>query len=51
MRSITMKPQLTRIAAALATATFCMPALAKEYRSAGVHPEDYPTVMAVKLAR
>jgi tripartite ATP-independent transporter DctP family solute receptor len=29
-------------------AAFSMPAVAKEFRSADVHPEDYPTVMAVK---
>ncbi|MEO8485091.1 MAG: TRAP transporter substrate-binding protein [Betaproteobacteria bacterium] len=39
---------MTRWAAALATAAFAMPVIAKEFRSADVHPEDYPTVMAVK---
>ena len=43
-----MKMQLTRIAAALAAAAICLPAAAKEFRSSDVHPEDYPTVMAVK---
>ena len=37
-----------RLCAALAAATLCLPAAAKEFRSADVHPEDYPTVMAVK---
>jgi tripartite ATP-independent transporter DctP family solute receptor len=40
---------MTRIAsAALAAVAFSLPASAKEFRSADVHPEDYPTVMAVK---
>jgi len=40
---------ITRIApAALAAVAFSLPAAAKEFRSADVHPEDYPTVMAVK---
>ena len=39
---------LTLIAAALAAVAMCAPAAAKEYRSSDVHPEDYPTVMAVK---
>ena len=43
-----MKLRLTRVAAALAAAAICLPAAAKEFRSADVHPEDYPTVMAVK---
>jgi len=34
--------------AALAAVAFSLPAAAKEFRSADVHPEDYPTVMAVK---
>ncbi|HEV3009974.1 MAG TPA: TRAP transporter substrate-binding protein [Burkholderiales bacterium] len=34
--------------AALFAAAFSLPAAAKEFRSADVHPEDYPTVMAVK---
>ena len=38
----------TRIAAALAMAAICVPVAAKEFRSSDVHPEDYPTVMAVK---
>jgi len=41
--------RLTRIAAALAAAALCLPAAAKEFRSSDVHPEDYPTVMAVKF--
>ena len=40
--------RFTRVAAALALAVACAPAGAKEFRSADVHPEDYPTVMAVK---
>ncbi|MEO8344190.1 MAG: TRAP transporter substrate-binding protein DctP, partial [Betaproteobacteria bacterium] len=44
-----MKLHLTCIAAALAAAALTLPAAAKEYRSADVHPEDYPTVMAVKF--
>jgi tripartite ATP-independent transporter DctP family solute receptor len=43
-----MKLELTRVAAALAVAAVCQTATAKEFRSADVHPEDYPTVMAVK---
>lgn len=39
---------MTRLAAALAAAAIALPAAAKEFRSADVHPEDYPTVMAVK---
>ena len=39
---------MTRLAAALAAAALALPATAKEFRSADVHPEDYPTVMAVK---
>ncbi len=42
-----MKLHLTRIAAALAAAAICLPAVAKEYRSADVQPEDYPTLMAI----
>ncbi len=44
-----MKLQLTRVAATLVIAAICLPATAKEFRSADVHPEDYPTVMAVKM--
>jgi len=44
-----MRFDLTRVAAALAMAALCLPAGAKEFRSADVHPEDYPTVMAVKM--
>ena len=41
--------KLTRILAASAVAlALSMPAFAKEFRSADVHPDDYPTVMAVK---
>ncbi len=43
-----METQSKRITAALAAALICLPVAAKEYRSADVHPEDYPTVMAVK---
>ncbi len=32
----------------VAGAALALPAAAKEFRSADVHPEDYPTVMAVK---
>ena len=39
---------LARTLAALAVAALCLPAAAREFRSADVHPEDYPTVMAVK---
>jgi tripartite ATP-independent transporter DctP family solute receptor len=40
---------MTRFAwAALAAVAFSLPVAAKEFRSADVHPEDYPTVMAVK---
>ena len=43
------KMSMTTIApAALAAVAFSLPAAAKEFRSADVHPEDYPTVMAVK---
>ena len=38
----------TRIAAALAGVAISMSATAKEFRSSDVHPDDYPTVMAVK---
>ena len=44
-----MNVKRTCIAAAIAAAFICLPAAAKEYRSADVHPEDYPTVMAVKF--
>ena len=41
--------KLTRILAASAVAlSLSVPAFAKEFRSADVHPDDYPTVMAVK---
>ncbi len=40
---------MTRLAAALAAAAIALPAAAKEFRSSDVHPEDYPTVMAVKF--
>jgi tripartite ATP-independent transporter DctP family solute receptor len=42
----TLKILAVAIAAAFASATGSM---AKEFRSADVHPEDYPTVMAVKF--
>jgi tripartite ATP-independent transporter DctP family solute receptor len=38
-----------RVFAALAAAALALPVAAKEFRSADVHPEDYPTVMAVKF--
>ena len=44
-----MNSKLTRIAAAVAAALICAQAGAKEFRSSDVHPEDYPTVMAVKF--
>lgn len=40
--------RLTHLAATLAALAICLPATAKEFRSSDVHPEDYPTVMAVK---
>ena len=41
--------KLIRILAASAVAlALSAPAFAKEFRSADVHPDDYPTVMAVK---
>jgi len=40
--------RFTHLAAALAAAALCVPAAAKEFRSSDVHPDDYPTVMAVK---
>jgi tripartite ATP-independent transporter DctP family solute receptor len=40
--------RLTLLATALAAAALCIPAAAKEFRSSDVHPDDYPTVMAVK---
>ena len=43
-----MNMRLTQLAAALCAAAIASGAAAKEYRSADVHPEDYPTVMAVK---
>ena len=43
-----MNLRLTRLAAALCAAALTLPAVAKEFRSSDVHPEDYPTVMAVK---
>lgn len=39
-----MKFELTRVVAALAVAAVCLPATAKEFRSADVHPEDSPAV-------
>ena len=41
--------RLTKLAAALALTALAAGAGAKEFRSADVHPEDYPTVMAVKF--
>jgi tripartite ATP-independent transporter DctP family solute receptor len=43
-----MNMRLTHLAAAMCAAATMMPAAAKEFRSSDVHPEDYPTVMAVK---
>ena len=43
-----MNMRLTCLAAALCAAAITMPAAAKEFRSSDVHPDDYPTVMAVK---
>src|SRR5688572_18913695 len=39
---------LSSLSVFLAAACFATVTLAKEFRSADVHPEDYPTVMAVK---
>lgn len=40
---------LTRILAGLTVAiSLATPSYAKEFRSSDVHPDDYPTVMAVK---
>ena len=44
-----MEKHLKLIAAGIAAAGIAMTVAAKEYRSADVHPEDYPTVMAVKF--
>ncbi len=43
-----MNMRLTPVAAALCAAAIALPAAAKEFRSSDVHPDDYPTVMAVK---
>jgi len=43
-----LQSKLTRFAATVAAAALCLPVTAKEFRSSDVHPEDYPTVMAVK---
>ena len=40
--------RITRVAATLAAVALSLPVAAKEFRSSDVHPEDYPTVMAVK---
>jgi tripartite ATP-independent transporter DctP family solute receptor len=40
--------RITRVAATLAAVALSWPVAAKEFRSSDVHPEDYPTVMAVK---
>jgi tripartite ATP-independent transporter DctP family solute receptor len=42
-----MKMRLTQLAAALCAAAIVLPAAAREFRSSDVHPDDYPTVMAV----
>ena len=46
-----MRPQskLSRLFMVLAAAALGAPAMAKEYRFGDDHPEDYPTVMAVKF--
>ena len=42
-----MNMRLTQLAAALCAAAIALPAAAREFRSSDVHPDDYPTVMAV----
>lgn len=42
------KRLMTSLSVFAATAVFATAGIAKEFRSADVHPEDYPTVMAVK---
>src|SRR5688500_7884327 len=44
MKSIKLHALAAALAFAIPTAS-----IAKEYRSSDVHPEDYPTVMAVKF--
>ena len=44
-----MNKQLTMVVASMFAAGIATTVAAKEYRSADVHPEDYPTVMAVKF--
>ena len=40
---------LSEVALATAVAAaFSLPAVAKEFRSADIHPDDYPTVLAVR---
>ncbi len=39
---------MTSLSVFAAAASFATAGIAKEFRSADVHPEDYPTVMAVK---
>jgi tripartite ATP-independent transporter DctP family solute receptor len=48
-RRIVMSKQLKMVVAGMLAAGLAATAAAKEYRSADVHPEDYPTVMAVKF--
>ena len=44
-----MNSKLKLIVAGMVAAGIATTVAAKEYRSADVHPEDYPTVMAVKF--
>src|SRR5262245_4130192 len=44
-----MKRSWQRVAIGLVAAAVATTVAAKEYRSSDVHPEDYPTVMAVKF--
>ncbi len=44
-----MRKLVTRFAVSACAAALAATAAAKEFRSADVHPEDYPTVMAVKF--
>jgi tripartite ATP-independent transporter DctP family solute receptor len=43
-----VKPSRARRVVALVAATLALPAAAKEFHSADVHPDDYPTVLAVR---
>jgi tripartite ATP-independent transporter DctP family solute receptor len=47
-----MKPRLTMLSSVIATAVLALSAsavMARDFRSADVHPKDYPTVMSVKF--